>query len=167
MEQLLHYLLLVHIAAGSFALLTGPVAMMNQNGNSVHRKAGKIFFYSMTGVFISAVILSVARAHVFLLIIAVFSYQLIAVAMRALYLKKLHLGQQPAAVDWFISIVSGLFNISLAVWACWQLIVVKNNFGYAALVFALFGIRFAIADIHRFIKPPTSKNHCSFSTSLV
>ncbi len=162
MNSFLHYLLITHIAAGSLALLSGPIAMLNQNGNNIHRKAGNIFFYAMTIVFVSAVILSIAKSNVFLLIIAVFSYQLISVAMRALHLRKLHLDQKPAVIDWFISIVAGLFNISLVIWALWQLIILKNSFGYAALTFGVFGIRFAYVDVSRFIKKPETKNHWLF-----
>jgi len=113
MQLFIQYLLYAHIAAGTCALLTGPIAMVNQNGNKLHRNAGKLFFYSMSLVFVSAVIISIARSNTFLLIIAFFSYQLISVAMRSLHLKKLHLTQKPAVIDWVISIVSGLFSVGL------------------------------------------------------
>jgi len=35
----------------------------------------------------------------------------------------------------------------------------KNNFGFVALVFGFFSIQFLIADVKRFIKKPTDKNH--------
>ena len=108
-------LLVIHIICGSIALLSGPVAMFNQNGNNIHRISGRIFFRAMTVVFITAIFLSIMGSSLFLLMIAVFSYYNIAVAYRALYLKKLGRGQRAEKIDWFISIVTAIFNGGLII----------------------------------------------------
>ena len=162
MQQFLHYLLYLHIAAGTLALFMGPIAMLNQNGNALHRNSGKLFFYSMSIIFVSAIVLSIARSNVFLMMIAFFSYHLIIVAKRALNLKKLHLDQKPQAIDWTICIIAGLFYICLIGWGIQTLLILKNNFGYVALVLAFFGCLFLRADLIRLIKKPTDKNHWLF-----
>lgn len=39
--------LVVHILAGSFALLTGFIALYSVKGLSLHRKSGMLFVYAM------------------------------------------------------------------------------------------------------------------------
>ena len=159
METILQYLLYLHIAAGSLALITGPIAMINQNGNTLHRNSGNIFFYSMSVVFVSSVIIALAKSLVFLLIIAFFSYHQIAVAMRALHLKKLHKRQKPLILDWCISVIAGLFNISLLIWGIWYWMVHRTSFAGTAIVFGLIGINFVFNDFKRYLRKPLDKNH--------
>ncbi len=139
MELLKHITLIIHITFGTMALLTGPVAMLNQNGNNLHRISGKIFFYAMTVVFFTAIYLSVAGNIPFLFLIAIFSYYSIVVGYRALHLKKLGNGQKPRLFDWAITIFTTLFHFALLVWGIVVLFFQSNNFGIVALIFGALG----------------------------
>ena len=70
-------LLLVHIAAGSIALLTAVVAIVTAKGGRYHVLVGRIYAIAMTVIFITALPLTILGSSVFLLLIAVFSFYLV------------------------------------------------------------------------------------------
>ena len=47
-ETFLSIMLVIHIAGGTIALLSGLVAMLTEKGSKLHRLAGKIYFGGMT-----------------------------------------------------------------------------------------------------------------------
>jgi uncharacterized membrane protein len=158
MEQLKQILLFIHITCGTLALLAGPIAMLNQNGNNLHRKSGKIFFYAMTIVFFTAIYLSVAGNIPFLFLIAIFSYYNIVVGYRALYLKKLGSGQKPELFDWSITILTTLFHAALLVWGIVVLFIQGDNFGIVASIFGILGGLGNYREYLHYIKGYTTKN---------
>ncbi len=158
MEQIKQYLLLMHIINGGLALLTGPIAMFNQNGNRLHRLAGKIFFISMTVVFVSSVYLSIYENIPFLLMIGVFSYHSIAIGYRALYLKKLGNGQKAVTLDWFISITTTIFNICMLIWGINYYFLQQESFGIVAMAFGSIGLWGNYQVIKRYISGYQGKN---------
>jgi uncharacterized membrane protein len=147
MDLISKILLYLHIAAGTIALITGPVAMFNQNGNRMHRLSGKGFFYCMSIVFITAVYLSIVDKIPFLLMIAVFSYYNIAVAYRALYLKKLNSRYRAQKIDWLITVFAGCFNAGLLCWGVCRMFTENQSFGLVAVLFGGFGLYTAYRNI--------------------
>jgi hypothetical protein len=72
-------LLALHIAAGFSALGSGLLAAGNKifdRGHRWHVRAGRVFVVAMSVVFVTAVPLSILRANIFLLLIAIFSFYL-------------------------------------------------------------------------------------------
>lgn len=65
--------LLIHILAGSLALLTGTLVLIIKKGTTVHKLLGHIFLVSMLVVGTSAVVMAVKNNNIVLLVIAVFS----------------------------------------------------------------------------------------------
>ena len=158
MEEIKQFILLIHIINGGLALLTGPIAMFNQNGSRLHRLTGKIFFISMTVVFVSSIYLSIYDNIPFLLMIGVFSYHSIAVGYRALYLKKLGNRQKPRPLDWFISITTTLFNSCMLIWGINYYFFLKELFGVVAMVFGSIGLMGNYQVIKRYISGYKEKN---------
>ena len=70
------FLLCIHITCGFAALLSAFGAIASRKGQLKHRLFGRCFFYSMTGVFITAIPLSLIKENLFLFLIAIFSYYL-------------------------------------------------------------------------------------------
>lgn len=70
-------LLTIHITCGFTALASSLGAMLSPKGQSRHRRFGRFFFYGMTGVFITAIPLSIILKNQFLFLIAIFSYYLV------------------------------------------------------------------------------------------
>ena len=163
MKTLFTTFLIIHIAGGGTALIAGFIAMLAFKGSSLHRKAGKFFFWGMTAACSAAVYLSIAHPNPFLFMIAVFSYQLVAIGYRSLWLKKLFTGtMKPKWVDWLIGIVPVIFNASIIIWGI-NKISGGNNFGITGIVFGLIGLMYAFNWIKRFYIYPKEKQHWVFS----
>lgn len=139
MQDLIKIFLIIHVAAGSLALLTGLAAIVLRKRVKIHRPVGKIYFWSMTVVFVTAVFVSVVKGNVFLFCVAVFTFYSCLTAYRSLRLKKLHLDQKPMWFDWAIEWVFGLIHVLFVVFALMK-IGKHPEFGTIALVFGLIGV---------------------------
>ena len=162
MEKFLSLLLIIHIAGGTIALISGLFAMLTVKGSKNHRLAGKIYFWGMTAVFIGAVIVAIGHHKDFLLMVGFFSYYMTVRGYRILSLKKLDQGQRPALLDWLIIAVSGVFIFALIVYGIW-LVMKGNGMGIPAIVFGSIGSTLLISDVKNFITPPKEKMHWWFT----
>lgn len=158
MKQVLTITLIIHIVTGSLALITGFISMLNSKGGKRHRLTGKIFFGAMTGVFISATIIAIGKGLAFLFMVGFFSYYLACSGYRILHLKKLHLSQKPALLDWFISIIGVLAGAGL-VWFSIYWFRDRGAWGAVPLSFGLFCMINGITDIKSYFVPPANKQH--------
>lgn len=132
--------------------------MLALKGGSIHRKAGKIYFWGMTAVFVGAVIVAIGHHKDFLLMVGFFSYYMTVRGYRILFLKKLNQGQKASPIDWLIISVSGIFILTLLVWGVWGMLK-SQGMAIVALVFGTIGSSFLYGDIRKFITPPTEKMH--------
>src|SRR5258708_6396890 len=64
----------VHISAGFMAFFLAPAALITAKGGKQHRRWGKIYFWMMAVVALTALVLSVYRPIPFLTLVAVFSF---------------------------------------------------------------------------------------------
>lgn len=142
--------LYIHIAAGTAALTTGTLSMINRKGGKAHSVTGLIFFWAMVFVFITAVYMSLVKSNWFLFVTGCFSFFMAASGYRSLYLKKLHLGQKPAWVDWLVGGSGILFAGAMYYLAF--LFLPGNSFGIVPAVFGSICLLFAINDLRKFFK---------------
>src|ERR1700679_26668 len=115
----LRVLLILHISCGVVAFICAPVALATTKGGKVHRRFGKIYFWAMAGVAVTALILSFALPVYFLAMVAVFSFYSAFAAYRVLYLKGLYKGARPKAVDWMAAVVTVLWSLLFFLWVFW------------------------------------------------
>ena len=54
-------LVFVHVTSGTFALISGGVAMLVRKGETVHRFAGNVFFIAMLTMTVSAFVVAIIR----------------------------------------------------------------------------------------------------------
>lgn len=155
-------MLVLHIAGGTIALISGLVAMLTTKGSKPHRLAGKIYFGGMTAVFVGAVVVAIGHHKDFLLMVGFFSYYLTVRGYRVLSLKKLNQGQKPVLVDWAIISVSAIFILALFVWGIWAL-TSGSGMGVTGIVFGTIGSVFLFQDVRSFIRPPKEKMHWWFT----
>jgi len=141
-------MLLVHIAGGTVSLITGLGAMISAKGEHVHRLFGKIYFWSMTTVFLSAVVLSLAHSKTFLLMVAFFSYYFAVRGYRILFQKGMGGVVRATWVDVFIGAVAGVFIVSLGIWGITEFIN-GDMMGTVAIAFCSIGTTFLIGDIRK------------------
>jgi uncharacterized membrane protein len=145
MDQVIHTVIIIHIAAGALSLLFGMIAFFLRKNTPKHKPIGRIYFWCMTLIFITGIFLSLARALVFFFLIAVFSYYSAIVAYRSLRLKNLHKGQKPLLIDWMIQGIAGLSFLGMIGFA---LVVYFNRHSVNALVPFVFGA-FGLSGVYR------------------
>lgn len=150
---------IIHVLAGSFALISGILAIIFRNKLKFHKPVGKIYFWSMTVIFFTSTFMSLYKNNMFLLCIGFFTYYSCITAYRSLKLKKLHVDQSPSNFDWFIEIVFGLVHIGFVCFAVYLLLYQKTTFGIISLVFGLIGLRGNQTTINRFRKKIIYKNY--------
>ena len=103
-------LLVIHITAGSVALLMAAVALTTAKGGRHHVLAGRVYTSAMTVIFLTALPLAMLGSSVFLLLIAVFSFYLVFAGWRFACNRRGY----PRAVDW--SAVATMGVTGLAMW---------------------------------------------------
>jgi len=157
METFIRISLIVHVTAGCLALLSGLAAILLRNNVKRHRPMGKIYFWCMTVVFITAVYVSAWHSNIFLFCVAFFTYYSCITAFRSLKLKKLHIDQKPHWVDWGIEALFGLTHIGFV---CFGVLLLLGKgkamgdseltqFGIICLVFGLLGLNANRQNIKR------------------
>jgi uncharacterized membrane protein len=151
-EKILSLMLVLHIAGGTIALISGLVAMLTLKGSKVHRLAGKIYFWGMTAVFVGAVIVAIGHHKDFLLMVGFFSYYMTVRGYRILSLKKLDQGQKATILDWVIISISGIFIVTLLGWGVWGMLD-GEGMAIVAFVFGVIGASFLVGDVRKFFVP--------------
>jgi hypothetical protein len=142
-----------HITCGTVALLIAPLAMITIKGGLWHRRWGKIYFWAMAGVALTAVGMCWLRSGLFLFLVAIFSFYLALTGYTALWRKKPE--DRPSLLDWSATmamllagaglVASGAFNTSL------------GNERWVSIIFGLIGLLLSGMDLWRFFKPSPGK----------
>jgi FtsH-binding integral membrane protein len=141
----------VHIALGGVALVVAPGAMLVLKGSRRHRQFGKIYFWSMVGVAITAIAMSLLHKGTFLALVGVFAFYLAFIGYRALYRKKPT--DRATALDWIVSACMLAAGAWLA--ASGATALGKSPFGTISLVFGAIAIALALRDFRRYRSPST------------
>lgn len=150
---------IIHIVAGSIAFIVAPIALIARKGSNTHRTWGKVFFWSMTAVAFTAIIMAPMHNNLFLLLVAVFSFYLAFSGYRALFRKNAFKTHKTSFIDWFFAILNSLFSLSLIILG---IITLPKSFGIIAIVFGLLGTSLGVRDIVSFIRPTIDKQKWFF-----
>lgn len=153
MNDIFRAVLIIHILFGGVALFVAPAAMLTRKGGLWHRRWGKMFFWSITGVGVTAVLLSLIRSGLFFLLVAVFSFYLAFTGYRVLYRKTPQ--QRPGKVDWAAAAAMLLGSLALIVYGVY--LMLTSSFGIVAIVFGVIGFLFGMSDIRDFLHPSSEK----------
>ena len=163
-EILIPWSLRIHAMAGVIALGVAPLAMLVRKGGDWHRRWGKAYFHSMIVVCATAIFLAIARPKNFwLALVAVFSFHLVASGYRSLYLKKLHQGLKPAAIDLWLHGVAGAINGGLLIWGISHMLMGQRD--TKAILFSIFGLigtAMVFLNVQRFYKRKHDKREWFF-----
>lgn len=150
-------MLILHVISGFVSLLCGAVAIFTKKGKGVHIYAGRIYFWSMIAVAITALYLSVVYFLPFLFLVAIFSYYLTWTGFKSIHWKNNPL---TGIVYWFDAIVihlAGLFGLIMILFALLSLfgIHVHETISSLKIVLLVFGVGtsiFAWEDVMIFHK---------------
>jgi len=138
-------LIYVHAILGGIALLSGGVSLIAKKGRKVHKKSGKVFFYSMLLSAFTALIISALPNHEspFLFSIGLFSSYFILSGYRALRYKK----EIPnLTLDKALSFSLLIVGISMILYP----IIVKHKLSIVLTVFGVVGLTFGVLDLIQF-----------------
>lgn len=125
-------ILALHIAGGGAALLVGPVAMLARKGPGAHTLAGRIYAGAMMLVVVSSLVLAIEKRLIFLGIVGVFSFQLVATEWRAWGFGR----RASYATDRLLQAFCGLMGLALAAFGA-RLLMLGESFGSVAVIFGL------------------------------
>ena len=145
-ESITRILIYIHAAFGGVALLSGTVAMIAPKGKNIHKKAGKVFYYTMLVTGISALIVSMIPGNVspFLFIVGVFSTYFVISGYRALSYKRLK-DPDKLRKDKMLAFTMLLTGISMLGYAVY-LFVSGNQAGWIMIAFGLVALNTARID---------------------
>lgn len=161
METTFTYLLMMHILAGFLALITGAAAIFSAKGKVIHRKSGRVYFWAMTFVFITALIIAGFQFNRFLFMIGFLSYYTVFAGVRSLKLKKLHKDQEPEWYDWLAGLINAGMNVVFICSGIKILLEYPNHIS-EALMFIGFGIggwSISYANLKPFLVRPEKAYH--------
>lgn len=145
MTPFYHLLLLLHITAGSIALIFGTINIMAKKGGQRHRKMGRIFVTYMLISAGVALVMAQLKPNPFLFIVGVFTIYLVGTANR--YIKAE--SETPHLLYWMYSLGMLVFGSLFLIWGVVSLL--KNDpMGYVMLVFGSIGLFSVYRDLQNY-----------------
>lgn len=110
----LHFVLVViHVTLALVALALGPVAMRVHKGGLWHRRAGKVYLWSMVISLVAAILLLFYRFNPFLAGITALSLNGVVTGVRSLARKRPGAGVGPIWFDWTFAVTIFVSGIAL------------------------------------------------------
>jgi uncharacterized membrane protein len=152
-DRVFHFVLLLHILNGTVALVIAPLAMITVKGGLWHRRWGKIFFWAMAGVALTATVMCFIRSGIFLFLVAIFSFYFALTGYTALRRKKSE--DRPGLLDWCATIAMLLAGIVFIATAA--LDAHSGGERRLRLVFGSAALLLSAMDIRLFFKQSRSK----------
>lgn len=108
MNSLFEFFRGIHIVAGAVALVIAPLAMLTIKGGQWHRRWGKIYFWLMAGVAVTASFTCWLRSGLFLFSVAIFSFYLALTGYTVLRRKRPEDRARP--LDWIAASATVLLS---------------------------------------------------------
>lgn len=143
---------LFHIVAGAVALVIGPLAMITFKGGRWHRRWGKIYFWAMATVALTASVMCWIRSGLFLFLVAIFSFYLALTGYTVLRRKKPE--DRPTPLDWIAAITVSLASLTLIGFGLSR---AQGGSLWICLAFGTIGLALGGSEIKSFLRPPTDK----------
>ena len=134
-------LLVIHVLAGTIALLCSAIAVSSEKGKKFHVLSGRTYFWCMVGIFLTAIPMSIINTNIFLFLIAIFSFYLAFAGMRFAKNRK----GMATTIDWIA--VSLMILSGLGMWVLAVIYFLNDNSQYITLlVFGFIALALGCAD---------------------
>lgn len=139
MEDTIQILIYTHVALGGIALLSGAIALSVKKGGGVHKKSGKIFFYTMLISALISLMIAVLPNHEnpFLFSIGVFSSYFLLSGYRSLQFKRKNIHLNIDKILAYSIIFVGAMMLLYPIVLYGKLNIILAVFGIVAIVFGL------------------------------
>lgn len=141
MEQLTRFLLIVHVAAGSLALLAAIFAISFRKGAKKHNLAGKTYFWSMMTVAATAIPVSILRPNLMLFFVALFSSYMAYAGWRFGRKSRYIMNRKP-----YVELAMLFVGLAMVVSGFLQ-VFTGTPMGWVLVAFGSIGIQFAVQDL--------------------
>ncbi|MDE2386836.1 MAG: hypothetical protein KGL77_03990 [Actinomycetales bacterium] len=141
MEQLTRFLLILHVTAGSLALLAAIFAISFRKGATKHNLAGKTYFWSMMTVAVTAIPVSILRPNLMLFFVALFSSYMAYAGWR-FGRKVRYIMKRKPYVEWTMLLV----GVAMIVSGFIQ-VLTGTPMGWVLIAFGSIGLQFAVQDL--------------------
>ena len=163
MARLIPLLLAIHVAAGTLALVVAPVAMLTAKGGPAHRRWGRVYYWTMGVVALTALVVALWRPNPFLAMVAVFSYYFAFTGRRVLLHKRPDRGERATVLDWGAAVAAAATGVGLVILGIARPGPVWAQLGVVAVVFGGLGLSFAGLHLWRFARPPADPRRWWFA----
>ena len=153
MEQFVETLIWIHAGLGGLALLAGSIALISKKGKYLHRRSGRVFYWSMLISAILALVISRLPGHIspFLFAIGLFTTYLLLTGIRALRLKKQNVSLN---IDRLISrLMFGIGMLMVYGGLLGGIPLLGPNTNILMPIFGVLAIFLAVGDLRSFSKP--------------
>jgi len=141
----MEFLLPIHIIAGTIALFCAAMSVLSEKGKKVHVLSGRIYFWGMATIFLTAIPMSIISSNIFLFLIAIFSFYLAFAGMRFARNRK----GVATILDW-IAICLMIFS-GIGMWVLAVIYFLNSNTQYIVLlVFGFLSITLGYADFRSY-----------------
>ena len=153
MDELGKVLIIIHATFGGIALISGAISLISKKGKQLHKKSGKIFYYSLIVSVTLSLVIAVMPNHksAFLFCIGLFSNYFILGGYRSLKFKQKNISIKLDKMIAYLIIVVGITMIMYPVLLQNQSNVVLLVFGIVAIIFGVIDI-FLLQNINRLRK---------------
>ena len=142
-------LLPIHITAGFCSLLAAFGAIFTVKGQAWHIRSGRVFFWGMVIIFVTALPMTLLRPNLFLFLVAIFSFHQALTGWRTARNRT----GQPAWIDWVAAGVMTAAGAGMLVFGA-VLLVSGEMMGLVLLAFGGLGGGFGLSDWRQFRRQP-------------
>lgn len=141
----MYILLSIHILAGTIALFCAALAVSSAKGKKRHVRSGRIYFWCMVAIFLTAIPMSMINGNVFLFLIAIFSFYLAFAGMRFARNRK----GIATTIDWIA--VSLMIFSGISMWILSAIYFIDNHSQYVTLlIFGFVAITLGYRDFKHY-----------------
>ena len=131
----------IHILAGTTALLSAALAVLSKKGKKFHVISGRTYLWSMVCIFLTAIPMSIISSNIFLFLTAIFSFYLAFAGTRFAKNRK----GIATRIDWIA--VSLMILSGVGMWALAVIYFINDNSQYITLlVFGFISLALGYGD---------------------
>lgn len=154
MENITKILILTHIIFGGIALISGAISLIAKKGKKLHKKSGKVFYYSLLTSALISLIVSLMPNHQnpFLFCIGLFSSYFIIGGYRSLAFKN---KDKSFFLDKIIAFLIILVGIVMMTYP----ILLNDKINIVLFVFGMVSILFGAIDLLLFQNSKKAKKN--------
>ncbi|MEM7535391.1 MAG: hypothetical protein AAF639_24650 [Chloroflexota bacterium] len=135
-------LLTIHIIAGFSALVAAFVATFTAKGRTWHLYSGRVYFWGMAVIFVTAIPMAIMRPNPFLFLIAIFSFYLALAGWRFAKNRR----GKPTRLDWSSAGIMAVTSVAMLGYGVYMLMT-GNTMGITLLVFGSIGAALSVFDL--------------------